>query len=209
MDTGAGMDDDTRKRAFDPFFTTKEIGKGTGLGLSQVYGFSRQSGGHVQIESEPRRGTTVRIYLPREARALTNLGEHDRAELARAGGRESILVVEDDDAVRAFTTEALRDLGYRVVEASRGKAGLDMLRDAPHLDLLLTDVVMPGTLNGRELADEAIRRRPGLKVLYMTGYSRDAIMRHGRLDPGVHVIGKPFSLEELAEKVRDRLDASE
>jgi PAS domain S-box-containing protein len=209
MDTGAGMDDDTRKRAFDPFFTTKEIGKGTGLGLSQVYGFSRQSGGHVQIESEPRHGTTVRIYLPREARALTDLGESDRAELGRAGGRESILVVEDDDAVRAFTTEALRDLGYRVVEASRGKAGLDMLKDAPHLDLLLTDVVMPGAINGRELADEAVKRRPGLKVLYMTGYSRDAIMRHGRLDPGVHVIGKPFSLEELAEKVRDRLDASE
>ncbi len=130
-------------------------------------------------------------------------------ELGTAGGRESVLVVEDDDAVRAYTTEALRDLGYRVAEASRGKAALEVLNGAPHLDLLLTDVVMPGALNGRELADLAVRRRPGLRVLFMTGYSRDAIIRHGRLDPGVHVLGKPFSVEELAEKVRERLDASE
>src|SRR5271165_2585459 len=209
MDTGVGMDEDTRKRAFDPFFTTKDIGKGTGLGLSQVYGFSRQSGGHVQIESEPGSGATVKIYLPRVASANAGPGERTRLELGSAGGRESVLVVEDDDAVRAYTTGALRDLGYRVAEASRGKAALEVLNHAPHLDLLLTDVVMPGPLNGRELADLAVRRRPGLRVLYMTGYSRDAIIRHGRLDPGVHVLGKPFSLEELAEKVRERLDASE
>jgi PAS domain S-box-containing protein len=208
-DTGVGMDEETRKRAFDPFFTTKETGKGTGLGLSQVYGFSRQSGGYAQIEGEPGRGTTVRIYLPRQASLRADLADPDRAELGRPGGRESVLVVEDDDAVRAYATETLRDLGYRVAEASRGKAALELLDYAPHLDLLLTDVVMPGELNGRELADEAVKRRPGLRVLFMTGYSRDAIMRQGRLAPGVHVLGKPFSLQELAEKVRRRLDAAE
>ena len=209
MDTGAGMDEKTRQRAFDPFFTTKEVGKGTGLGLSQVYGFSRQSGGYAEIESEPDSGTTVRIYLPRQATAYAELGGRDRAEPGRAGGRESVLVVEDDDAVRAYAIEALQELGYSVVEASRGKAALDILNGTPHLDLLLTDVVMPGALNGRELADEAVKRRPDLKVLFMTGYSRDAIIRNGRLDPGVHVLSKPFSVEELAEKVRERLDAAE
>ncbi len=209
MDTGAGMDEETLKRAFDPFFTTKEIGKGTGLGLSQVYGFSRQSGGHAEIESKPGRGTTVRLYLPRQASLPEDLAEQHSAEFSRPGGRESVLVVEDDDAVRAYATETLRDLGYRVAEASRGKAALDILKDVPHLDLLLTDVVMPGEFNGRELADEAVKRRPGLRVLFMTGYSRDAIIRQGRLEPGVHVLGKPFSLEELAEKVRSRLDATE
>ena len=209
MDTGVGMDAETLARAFDPFFTTKEVGKGTGLGLSQVYGFCRQSGGHVQIESEPGRGTTVRMFLPRQAAPSTGLAERNRAELARPGGRESILLVEDDDGVRAYAIEALRDLGYRVAEASSGKAALSVLDSAPKLDLLLTDVVMPGDYNGWELAEEAIRRRPGLRVLYMTGYSRDAIMWNGRLDPGVHLLGKPFSLEELAAKVRSRLDAAQ
>jgi PAS domain S-box-containing protein len=208
MDTGAGMDEATRARAFDPFFTTKEIGKGTGLGLSQVYGFTRQSGGCAQIESEPGRGTTVRIHLPRQAALSADVKEDDRAEFGRAGGRESILVVEDDDGVRAYAIDALRELGYRVAEASSGKSALAVLDSAPRLDLLLTDVIMPGDFNGRELADEALKRRPGLRVLYMTGYSRDAILRHGRLAPGVHVIGKPFSLEELAAKVRSRLDAA-
>ncbi len=207
MDTGVGMDAQTLARAFDPFFTTKDVGKGTGLGLSQVYGFCRQSGGHVQIESEPGRGTTVRMLLPRQADPSLGLVERTRAEFDRPGGRESILLVEDDDGVRAYALEALRDLGYRVAEASSGRAALTVLDSAPKLDLLLTDVVMPGDYNGRELADEALRRRPGLRVLYMTGYSRDAIMRHGRLDPGVHLLSKPFSMEELAAKVRSRLDA--
>ena len=145
------------------------------------------------------------------ARRLSSVGlaERNRAEFDRPGGRESILLVEDDDGVRAYAMEALRELGYRVAEASSGKAALNVLDSAPNLDLLLTDVVMPGEYNGRELADEAPERRPGLRVLYMTGYSRDAIMRHGRLDPGVHLLGKPFSLEELAAKVRDRLDAAQ
>ena len=208
MDTGVGMDEATAARAFDPFFTTKEFGKGTGLGLSQVYGFARQSGGCVEIESEPGRGTTVRLYLPRQAHSA-DMTDSTPSDLSRPGGRESILVVEDDDGVRAYATEALRELGYRVAEAPSGKAALGVLESVPRLDLLLTDVIMPGEYNGRELADEALKRRPGLRVLFMTGYSRDAIIRNGRLAPGVHVIGKPFSLEELADKVRKRLDAAD
>jgi PAS domain S-box-containing protein len=207
-DTGVGMDEDTRTRAFDPFFTTKETGKGTGLGLSQVYGFTRQSAGYVQIESQLGKGTVVRIYLPRQASAPADLGKGDQTPSARAAGRESVLVVEDEDAVRAYTAEILRELGYRVDEASSGKAAMVILENANQLDLLLTDVVMPGGMNGRELADEAVKLRKGLRVLFMTGYSRDAIVRHGRFAPGVHVIGKPFSFHELAAKVRERLDAS-
>jgi CheY-like chemotaxis protein len=206
-DTGVGMDEGTRKRAFDPFFTTKEIGKGTGLGLSQVYGFTRQSSGQVQIESELGKGTVVKIYLPRQSGAAADVKEGDRKPFARAVGRESVLVVEDDDAVRAYTADILRELGYSVAEAPSAKAALAILENAGQLDLLLTDVVMPGDMNGRELADEAVRHRDGLRVLFMTGYSRDAIIRHGRVDPGVHVIGKPFSFDDLAAKVRDRLDA--
>jgi signal transduction histidine kinase/CheY-like chemotaxis protein len=209
QDTGVGMDEDTRKRAFDPFFTTKEIGKGTGLGLSQVYGFTRQSSGQVQIESELEKGTVVEIYLPRQSSAAAEFKKGDRKPFARANGRESVLVVEDDDGVRAYTAEILRELGYSVAEASSAKAALAALENAGQLDLLLTDVVMPGDMNGRELADEAVRLRGGLRVLFMTGYSRDAIIRHGRVDPGVHVIGKPFSFHDLAAKVRERLDASE
>ena len=208
-DTGVGMDEGTRKRAFDPFFTTKEIGKGTGLGLSQVYGFTRQSSGQVQIESELEKGTVVRIYLPRQSSAAAEFREGDRKPFAGAVGRESVLVVEDDDAVRAYTAEILRELGYSVAEASSAKAALAILEKAERLDLLLTDVVMPGDMNGRELADEAVKLRNGLRVLFMTGYSRDAIIRHGRVEPGVHLIGKPFSFHDLAAKVRDRLDASE
>jgi PAS domain S-box-containing protein len=207
MDTGAGMDAATLARAFDPFFTTKDVGKGTGLGLSQVYGFCRQSGGHAQIESRPGHGTTVRMFLPRQAALPSELAARSEVQFAGGGGRESILLVEDDDGVRAYATEALRELGYRVAEAPSGKAALTILDHAPRLDLLLTDVVMPGEYNGRELAEEAVKRRPGLRVLYMTGYSRDALSRDGRLRPGVHVLGKPFSMEELAAKVRGRLDA--
>jgi PAS domain S-box-containing protein len=207
MDTGAGMDAPTLARAFDPFFTTKEVGKGTGLGLSQVYGFCRQSGGHAQIESQPGRGTTVRILLPRQATLSDDLARPAEIQFASSDGRESILLVEDDDGVRAYATEALRELGYRVAEAPSGKAALSILDRTPPVDLLLTDVVMPGELNGRELAEEAVKRRPGLRVLYMTGYSRDALSRDGRLSSGVHVLRKPFSLEELAAKVRSRLDA--
>ncbi len=206
IDTGAGMDPATRERAFDPFFTTKEVGKGTGLGLSQVYGFARQSSGHARLDSEIGRGSTVRIYLPR------HLGEPEAAPAktsprsAQVGGAETVLLVEDEDALRAYTSEILRELGYRVVEAANGGAALAALDEGAAVDLLLTDVVMPG-LNGRQLAEEARRRRPRLKVLFMTGYTREAVIHQGRPESDTHVISKPFAFDELADKLRARLDA--
>ncbi len=206
-DTGGGMDKATVDRAFEPFFTTKEVGKGTGLGLSQVYGFVRQSAGHVKVYSEPGEGTTVKIYLPRRIGAEAHADDIDHSQAAtRAIGTETILVVEDDDALRAYTVETLAELGYRVLAAPSGSAALQILDGGGDIDLLFTDVVMPGGVNGRQLADEAVRRRPGLRVLFTTGYTRNAIVHHGRLDPGVHMIGKPFSFSELSAKVRALLD---
>jgi PAS domain S-box-containing protein len=206
-DTGHGMAKEILARAFEPFFTTKEAGQGTGLGLSQVYGFVKQSGGHVQIYSETGDGTTVRIYLPR---LLTLAGQDEVVvdELLATGLRaETILVVEDDDDVRAHTVESLRDLGYRVIEAHDAPSALRLLELQPApVRLLFTDVVLPG-MNGRQLAEEARRRQPDLKVLYTTGYARNAIIHHGKLDPGVELISKPFAYAALAAKVRDVLDA--
>ncbi|WP_158812722.1 PAS domain S-box protein [Methylocapsa sp. S129] len=207
-DTGEGMDQATRERAFDPFFTTKEVGKGTGLGLSQVYGFARQSSGHVKIYSEAGEGTTVKIYLPRHLGAVEGVKVDAPVDTTRLVGTESILVVEDEEALRTYTSEILHELGYRVLEAGSGAAALEILDGGDEVDLLLTDVVMPGGLNGRELADEARRKRPGLKVIFMTGYTRNAIVHHGRLDAGVDLIGKPFAFHELAERIRKRLDAA-
>jgi PAS domain S-box-containing protein len=207
-DTGTGMSRATRERAFDPFFTTKEVGKGTGLGLSQVYGFTRQSAGHVAIFSEPGEGTTFKIYLPRREGA-DDSADALSADAGGEGGAENILLVEDDEALRTYTSEILRELGYRVSTCANGADALALLDQNVKIDLLLTDVVMPGGLNGRQLADRAIRKRPGLKVLFMTGYTRDAIVHHGRLDEGVHMIGKPFSFPELAAKVRVRLDRAD
>jgi len=207
-DTGTGMDPTTIERAFEPFFTTKEVGKGTGLGLSQVYGFVRQSAGHVRIYSELREGTTLKIYLPRHFgdAARSDSAEQQR-EIARADGAECILVVEDDDALRSYTTEILGELGYTVLTARDGADALGTLMGTEQIDLLFTDIVMPGGMNGRQLADAALARRPGLKVLFTTGYTRNAIVHHGRLDPGVQMIGKPFSVNELAAKEREVLDA--
>jgi signal transduction histidine kinase/CheY-like chemotaxis protein len=209
-DSGVGMDAVTIERAFEPFFTTKEVGKGTGLGLSQVYGFVRQSAGHVRIYSEAGQGTTVKIYLPRY------FGIDKEADIAvptrdspRAMGNECILVVEDDDALRAYTVEILGELGYYVLEAQTGPQALRLLEPPQQVDLLFTDIVMPGGMNGRQLADAAVLRRPDLKVLFTTGYTRNAIIHHGRLDPGVQMISKPFSMDALASKVRDILDSSD
>jgi PAS domain S-box-containing protein len=205
-DTGAGMDKATRERAFDPFFTTKEVGKGTGLGLSQVYGFARQSSGHVKIYSEAGEGTTVKIYLPRRHNGAEEENAYKPPVAITSVGGETILVVEDDEMLRTYACDVLRELRYHVLEADSGAAALAMLAGAEKLDLLLTDVVMPGGVNGRQLADQATRRMPGLKVLFMTGYTRNAIIHHGRLDAGVHLISKPFSFADLAAKVRERLD---
>jgi PAS domain S-box-containing protein len=204
-DNGVGMPSDVLERAFEPFFTTKEPGHGTGLGLSQVYGFVKQSGGHVKIYSEVGQGTTVKIYLPRlRGKAVEDdLEEHD--EEIGAEGNETILVVEDDAEVRAYLSEALRNLNYRVFTAPNVETGLDVLRKHERIDLLLTDIVMPGG-NGRELATKAATVRPDLQVLFMTGYSRNAVVHHGRLDEGVDLLQKPVSQAELATRVRMALD---
>jgi PAS domain S-box-containing protein len=206
-DTGTGMPEEVIAKAFDPFFTTKEVGKGTGLGLSQVYGFVKQTGGHVKIYSERGQGTTVKVYLPRlltEDPAIA--GKDDLAEMPLGEAQEVVLVVEDEPAVRQFSVDALSELGYRVLEADGAAAALRLLDSHPEIALLFTDVVMP-EVNGAKLAMEARRLRPDLRILFTTGYTRNAVVHNGVLDPGVELIGKPFSIEELAAKVRDVLDA--
>ena len=206
-DTGTGMTRDVLERVFEPFFTTKEVGQGTGLGLSQVYGFVKQSGGHVKAYSELGKGTSLKVYLPR----LHDGVEPDEAPLGTSvpegTGEETILVVEDDHEVRAYSVEVLLDLGYRVIEAADGLAALRLLQTGQHVDVLFTDVVLPGGMTGRVLADGARQLRPGLKVLYTSGYSRNAIVHQGRLDPGVQLISKPFTYSDLATRVRDVLDS--
>jgi signal transduction histidine kinase len=203
-DTGCGMDRQTLDRVFEPFFTTKGVGKGTGLGLSQVYGFVRQSGGHIRIYSEPGAGTTIKLYLPREIDPQTKTSQ-PQLEMAADGGSETILVVEDHVGLREYSTSVLRELGYQVLEAPEGGAALELLKTRRDVQLLFTDVVLPG-LNGRQLADEALRVRPDLKVLFTTGYTRNAIVHNGRLDQGVDLISKPFTFAALAAKVRQVLD---
>jgi CheY-like chemotaxis protein len=208
-DTGTGMDAATAARAFEPFFTSKEVGKGTGLGLSMVYGFVKQSGGHVKIYSEPGHGTTVKIYLPRLLGRLEEEVEIKSVLVPEGTNEETILVCEDDDDVRAHSVEVLRELGYRVLEAHDGPSALRLLeRQEGRVDLLFSDVVLPSGMNGADLAAEARRLRPTIKVLFTTGYARDAIVHHGRLDPGVELITKPFAYAELAARVRDILDAT-
>ncbi|MGB3929240.1 MAG: ATP-binding protein, partial [Sphingobium sp.] len=207
-DTGEGMDPATLARAIEPFFTTKDVGRGTGLGLSMVYGFIKQSGGHMRVQSEPGAGTSVQLYLPRHQGVVAaNEDEADGATDEAAGGRETILLCEDDDNVRAYSVEVLRDLGYHVVPASDGPAALAALEAVDGgVDLLFTDVVLPGGMTGADLASAARERWPGLRTLFTTGYARDAIVHHGRLDPGVDLLPKPFSYTELAAKVRELLD---
>jgi len=205
-DTGAGMPKEVVERAFEPFFTTKDSGQGTGLGLSQVYGFVKQSGGHVKIYSEPGEGTSVKMYLPRFTGELVSSHE-SKTEARRGRSGECVLVVEDDADVRSYVVETLGMLGYDVLEASGADDALRLIDPHKTISLLLTDVVMPG-MNGRKLADEARQRNPALRVLYMTGYSRNAIVHQGRLDPGVALIQKPLTSELLAAAVRQALDGN-
>ncbi len=208
-DTGTGMSADVIARAFEPFFTTKPIGQGTGLGLSMIYGFARQSEGYAKIYSEPGQGTTVKLYLPRYYGEAEDAGE-EIGELTgahRAEHGEVVLVVEDETAVRALVVDVLGELGYRAVEAADGLAGLRLLQSAMRVDLLVTDVGLPG-LNGRQLADAARQLRPDLKVLFMTGYAENATIANGFLEPGMRMITKPFAIEALATRIRDMLGKS-
>jgi PAS domain S-box-containing protein len=200
-DSGTGMTREIAEKAFEPFFSTKGA-EGTGLGLSQVLGFIKQSGGHVKIYSEPGEGTTVKIYLPRYTAAESAETPAEVQPIPVETGKETILAVEDDDDARAFTAEVLGDLGYRVLVAPDARTALDVLEREPKVDLLFTDVGLPNGVNGRQLADEAHRRRPDLKVLFTTGYARNAIIHHGRLDPGVELLVKPFSQSDMAGKIR-------
>ncbi|MGN6682567.1 MAG: ATP-binding protein [Devosia sp.] len=204
-DTGTGIPKEVLPRVFEPFFTTKETGRGTGLGLSMVYGFVKQSGGHVTVYSEQGHGTTVKLYFPRYVGDATAMTGTPELPIPTSSEGEIILVVEDNDDVRAYSTTILSELGYAVLEARDAETALSLLRTGQRVDLLFTDVVLPGK-TGKVLADAAAELRPGLKVLFTTGYSRNAIVHQGRLDAGVNLITKPFTFEQLAARVRDLLD---
>lgn len=200
-DSGTGMPPEIASRAFEPFFTTKSVGEGSGLGLSMVYGFVKQSGGHVKIYSEMGQGTSVKIYLPRsDVDAVDEPAARRSADDKR--GSELILLVEDNDLVRSYVEGQLQSLGYRVIAVENGPKAMEVLRSTGAIDLLFTDVVMPGGLNGRQLAEEARKLYPALKVLFTSGYTENAIVHHGRLDRGVHLLSKPYRRAELAAKVR-------
>ena len=203
-DTGSGMTPDVLRQAFEPFFSTKEEGKGSGLGLSMVYGFVKQSGGHVKIYSEPGQGTTVKLYLPRTTAAEEPLGPMD-AQQPAVGGTETVLVAEDDEAVRATVVEMLTQLGYRVLKAADAASALAVVESGVPIDVLFTDVVMPGTLRSPDLARMARERLPNLAVLFTSGYTENSIVHGGRLDPGVELLGKPYTRESLARRIRQVL----
>jgi CheY-like chemotaxis protein len=206
-DTGCGISPENLGRVFDPFFTTKEVGKGTGLGLSMVYGFVKQSQGHVKIYSEPGQGTSVKLYLPR-ADQESEPADQEAILIADLHGSEVILLVEDNAPVREFAKTQLLHLGYQVLEAANGKDALAILREHLEIELLFTDVVMPGGLNGRELAHEARKLYPALKVLFCSGYAESAILHLGLLDEHVQLLNKPYSRLQLARRIRGMLTAS-
>ena len=206
-DTGEGMNDETMLRVFEPFFTTKEVGKGTGLGLSMVYGFVKQSGGHLRIESSVGRGTTVTIYLPRLVGALPSAETTGIVDVRRAAAGETILVVEDDADVQAYTSDVLRELGYTVLSADDGPSAISIIEGEDRIDLVFTDVILTGSLTGRDVAERAKEVRPGTPVLFTSGYARDAIGSAGRLDAGVDLLLKPFSFADLSDKIAAALEA--
>ncbi|WP_369722612.1 PAS domain S-box protein [Bradyrhizobium sp. LLZ17] len=206
-DDGEGMTPDVIEHAFEPFFTTKEVGKGSGLGLSMVYGFAKQSDGHVSIYSEPGLGTTVRIYLPRAGAGESPADTPDNEEAAPRG-RETILITEDDPFVRSSVTQRVEALGYRVVAAVNGTEALQRLRDDPRIDMLFTDIIMPGGMSGWELAEQARRIRPGLPVLFTSGYALETLVEQGRVQARAVVLRKPYRKAELAQRLRDAFAAA-
>ena len=202
-DSGMGMTPDVMARAFDPFFTTKPTGQDTGLGLSMIYGFVQQSGGHVRLRSEVGQGTTVAIYLPRHLEALGHEQDADAAaDLSAATASAVVLVVEDEPGVRMVIVDVLAELGYTVLEAKDGQSGLLVLESRTRIDLLVTDVGLPGGMNGRQLADAARQRRPDLKVLFVTGYAENAALGSGPLEHGMQVMAKPFAMNVFAARVQ-------
>jgi CheY-like chemotaxis protein len=204
-DTGPGIPAAIRDRVFEPFFTTKGVGKGTGLGLSMVYGFVKQSGGHIKLYSEEGHGTTFKIYLPRAGTAVIDSAEGPLMPVV--GGHETILVVEDDPVVRASVTTQLKSMGYRVMLAENGVDALAFIDEGAAFDLLFTDVVMPGLLDGRKLVEEVRKKHPSVKVLFTSGYTQDAIVHHGRLDPDVLLLPKPYRKTDLALMIRKAIAA--
>ena len=204
-DSGHGIPAGILDNVFDPFFTTKDVGKGSGLGLSMVYGFVKQSNGHIRIESEEGRGTTVRIYLPQA------IGVAEPVEPARTssieGGRETILVVEDDHLVRTFVVGQIQSLGYSTLAAVNAAEALVVIDGPQEIHLLFTDMIMPGSMNGRQLADQALQRRASLKILFTSGYSNETIIHHGHLDAGVLLLAKPYRKSDLARMIRAALVA--
>ncbi|MGY4495695.1 ATP-binding protein [Pseudomonas sp. TE3610] len=208
VDSGTGMRPEVIERAFDPFFTTKPLGQGTGLGLSMVYGFARQSGGRVRIESTLGQGTAVRLYLPRHLGAPQAPTDPCAASVARpARMGETVVLIDDEATLRMLVAEQLEEMGYQVLQAADGVAGLALLQMTGEVDLLITDVGLPGGLNGRQVADAAARIRPGLKVLFITGYAEQAVIERSNLEPGMHLLVKPFAMQALTERVRAVLDA--
>jgi len=206
-DTGSGIPADLLEKVFEPFFTTKETGKGTGLGLSMVYGFVKQSGGHIKIYSEQGVGTTVRLYLPRSIEKTTAATEQAPVERLQRGS-EVVLIVEDDELVRNYVVAQVRSLGYRTLAAAGAVEALAIVRSEADIDLLFTDVIMPGSMNGPRLVSEALKLRPQLGVLYTSGYTENAIVHHGRLDPGVLLLAKPYRKADLARMLRQALRAT-
>jgi signal transduction histidine kinase len=205
-DTGVGIDKDTLEKVFEPFFTTKPIGEGTGLGLSMVYGFARQSHGHVRIYSEVAQGTMVCLYLPRHFGEVQAAEPHVAADAPQLGsGGKSVLVIDDEPVIRMLVVDALEEMGFECAEAEDGPGGLTILERAERLDLLITDVGLPGGLNGRQVADRARELRPDLKVLFITGYAENAALNHGHIGPGTRVLTKPFSVSELTSRIESLL----
>ena len=208
-DTGTGMAPDVIARAFEPFFTTKPIGEGTGLGLSMIYGFAQQSGGQVRIYSEVGEGTTICIYLPRHYGQVADDDPSTGADvLPRSEQGETVLVVDDEPTVRMLLTDILADLGYTAIEAADSAAGLKVLQSDVRIDLLVTDVGLPGGMNGRQMADAGRVKRPELKVLFITGYAENALLGNGHLAPGMAVLTKPFAIDIMAARIRSMIEAS-
>ena len=204
-DTGTGMAPDVAARAFDPFFTTKPIGQGTSLGLSMIYGFVQQSGGQARIYSEPGQGATICLYLPRHAGAAAEPAVPDPAPAPRAVTGQTVLVIDDEPTIVMLVTELLENLGYASLEAADGAAGLRIMQSDARIDLLITDVGLPGGPNGRQVADAARAFRPGLQVLFMTGFAENAVLSHGHLDAGMHMVTKPFAMDAMARRIQELL----